>query len=96
MTSRDLCERKCEKRSKSVRQRVRGVADGLRMCQAGCRVDSVTHDANGGLSVRSSCNHRHGVSVKKGVKRGSVVKFRLSQDLLIAAVGSGGQGESIL
>ena len=28
----------------------------------------VTHDGNGGLR---SCDHRHGVSVKKGVKRGS-------------------------
>ena len=28
----------------------------------------VTHDGNGGLR---SCDHRHGVSVKNGVKRGS-------------------------
>ena len=28
----------------------------------------VTHDGNGGLR---SCDHRHGVGVKKGVKRGS-------------------------
>ena len=27
----------------------------------------VTHDGNGGLR---SCDHRHGVSVKNGVKRG--------------------------
>ena len=33
----------------------------------------VTHDGNGGLR---SCDHRHGVSVKNGVKRGSEADCR--------------------
>ena len=53
----------------------------------------VTHDGNGGLR---SCDHRHGVSVKNGVKRGSEAECYLNSKDLTIAVGSGGQGESIL
>ena len=68
MTSRGLCERKCEKGSKSVRQRVyRELAD------SGC-VKVVV----GWILVileetgcRGSCERRHGVGVNNGVKRGS-------------------------
>ena len=49
-------------------------------------------DGYGGLR---SCEHRHGVGVKNGVKRVSEAVAALTQDLTIA-VGSGGQGESIL
>ena len=36
----------------------------------------VTHDGNGGLR---SCDHRHGVGVKKGVKRGSEAETTLKR-----------------
>ena len=36
----------------------------------------VTHDGNGGLR---SCDHRHGVSVKNGVKRGSEAECYLKR-----------------
>ena len=36
----------------------------------------VTHDGNGGLR---SCDHRHGVSVKNGVKRGSEAECYLKE-----------------
>ena len=39
----------------------------------------VTHDGNGGLR---SCDHRHGVSVKNGVKRGSEAECYLKIDYL--------------
>ena len=38
----------------------------------------VTHDGNGGLR---SCDHRHGVSVKNGVKRGSEAECYLKMFL---------------
>ena len=68
MTSRGLCEQKCEKRAlRSSR------AFGRKRAVSGCVKVVVgwilvTHDGNGG---RRSCDHRHGVSVKNGVKRGS-------------------------
>ena len=52
----------------------------------------VTHDGFGGLR---SCDHRHGVGVKNGVKRGSEAECYLNSRFDIV-VGSGGQGESIL
>ena len=53
----------------------------------------VTHDGNGGLR---SCDHRHGVGVKKGVKWGSEEDCATLTQNLPIAVGSGGQGEAIL
>ena len=43
----------------------------------------VTHDGNGGLR---SCDHRHGVSVKNGVKRGSEAECYLNQSFLVSAI----------
>ena len=77
MTSRGLCERKCEKRSKSVTQGVRGQEDsGCVKVVVGWIL--VSHDGNGGLR---SCDHRHGVSVKNGVKRGSKAECYLKEFL---------------
>ena len=39
----------------------------------------VSHDGNGGLR---SCDHRHGVSVKNGVKRGSEAECYLNASLM--------------
>ena len=55
----------------------RAKAGGLWMCPGGCGVDSeATHDGYGGLR---SCDHRHGVGVKHGVKRGSEAKCYLKR-----------------
>ena len=75
MTSRGLCEQKCEKRAlRSSR------AFGRKRAVSGCVKVVVgwilvTHGGNGG---RRSFRHRHGVGVKNGVKRGSEADCRLN------------------
>ena len=43
----------------------------------------VTHDGNGGLR---SCDHRHGVGVKKGVKRASEAECYLNNHFQLSAL----------
>ncbi len=95
MTSRGLCERKCENKCrKSVTQGESGVKRRFSGCvKVVVGWILVTHDGNGGLR---SCDHRHGVGVKKGAKWGSLRKTATLTQNLPIAVGSGGQGEAIL
>ena len=84
MTSRGLCEQKCEKRSKSVRQRELGAKRPVSGCvKVVVGWILVTHGGNGG---RRSFRHRHGVGVKNGVKRGSEAECRLKEKILLETV----------